>query len=127
MEQLQPEGGMMLQRQNNRHLLKETKNGMEKKRVQKLEVHSISTLGAKMRTQVSTTMVEDLSVIKKNQPNSQSSRPLSGLRHRKALHRPTLEPSQVSRVHLKDNKIIRDGAIAVRIKIHGMVSVRKED
>ena len=99
---------------------------MEKKKGPSQVVHSISTHGAKMRTQPNTKTVVVSSAMRKNLLKCQSNRPLKGLRHRKELHQPIQEPSQVSRAHLTGNKAIKDGAIAVQIRNLGMVSVRKE-
>ena len=99
---------------------------MERTKGPSLVVHSISTHGAKMRTQLNTKTVVVSSATRKNLLKCQSNRPLKGLRHRKELHRPIQEPSQVFRAHLTGNKTIKDGVIAVQIRILGMVSVKKE-
>ena len=125
MEQPLPEDGTMLLRQNSRHLQRGTRNGTEKKKGPSLVVRSISTHGAKMRTQHNTKTVVVSSATRKNLLKFQSNRPLKGLRHRKEHHQPTQEPSQASRAHLTGNKTIKDGVIAVQIRILGMASVRK--
>ena len=128
------EGGMMLLKLNNRHLVREMMIGKEKAKVSNQEELLISITGAAPKTQVSMRIKVDLSVKSKSQLNWASSRLSKEHRQNKGHHLLILVHSGVCRVRHHKPQIILVGAMLVLIqtrgkqvqnKMHGTASVKK--